>query len=228
MAPTLVYTAGISADDTSVVASNNGAMQAGDTRLAWISVSNSTVTSSPSGWDLLRSYTLASTRTAYLFRKIHAGGSEPSTATWTFGGEDNHSLIQAGVRGADPGDLDFTPTSATSSTGTPTAASGTTVRADQLVLVVFHIMVLSSSTTFTTPSGMDEELVTRGDGSNGHSAALFSQTFTGPGAIGSKASTSSPSGAWGATLAALPNESVAAGARGPAQPYTARRRAANF
>lgn len=228
MTPTLEYSGGVSANASSVVAVDDALMQAGDTRLAWISVSNTTVTGAPSGWSLLVSYAIASTRNGYLYRKTHAGGSEPATSTFTFGSANNHALIQAGIRTADTGALDFTPTTNTNTGTALTATGGTTVRDDQLVLVVFHLITNSATASFTGTTATSV-LEIDGTGTAGHAAGLFQTTKPTAGAITSVTSTGSPSVPWGATLLALAEPAAGAAAVLPRiQPYTARRRAANY
>lgn len=225
MTPTVVYSQATSNSAGSVAVANNSAMVERDLRLCWISVSNTTVSTPGTGWDLLLSYTLASSRNGYIYRRTHAGAGESASDTFTFGAANNFSMVQAGVRGAGLGSLDFTPTSNSAATGTSLTATGATVlRPDSLLLVSYHHLVNTAGLTYSTPTGMSPVVTQAGTGTVGHFVGLFSETRA-AGATGTRVTSSSgASNAWGATLLAVPAAVVLPGA----QSYTSRRRAADW
>lgn len=223
MTPTVVYSAAVSANAGSISVADNAAMVEGDLRLVWISASNTTV-STPTGWTLLVTYALATTRNGYVFSRRHPGASETGH-TFTLGAANNHGMAQVGVRGADLGALDFTPTTATAASGTPTTATGTTLRPDELLLASFHVITTAAG-TMSTPGGMASVITQAGNGAAGHTVAIFSETEPTPAAIGTRASTPSvgTTNPWGATMLAVPAGVVLPGP----QPNISRQRAANY
>lgn len=223
MTASVVFSGGSSASAGSVAVPDDASMIRFDTRLVWISVSNTTITSPAAGWEQLASYTIASTRNGYVYRKIHEGAAESASHTFSFGAANNHSMIQAGVRGAWTGPLDFTPTTNTNTGTALTATGATAARPDQLVLVVFHLITNSATASFTGTTATSV-LEIDGNGTSGHAVGLFQTTQASPGAITDVTSTGSPSAPWGATLLALPPAVI----QPDPQPYTARRRAANW
>lgn len=229
MAPNTVYSQATSNNAGSVAVTDNAAMQLNDLRVVFISVSNTTC-STPSGWTQLMTYTLATTRNGYVFSKAHQGGSEAATHTFTFGAANNFSMAQIGVRNADLGALDFTPTGNSAASGTTlTATGGTTTRAPGLILACYHVLLNSSSLTLTVPSGMTQEVFQAGTGTAGHAIGLYSQAQSSAGSTGSPTSTSSATGAWGAELMVVPPlvtgivAPLVVASRMPQQPWARRR-----
>lgn len=202
--PTVAYFGdeALSASSFSVPA--DASIQAGDLRLLWVSVSNTTITSPDAGWTELVNYTLATTRKGYLYRR-NAGASEGSSS-FGFGLTANYSWAQVAVRGADlSAALDFTPTTAQAASGTAlTATGGTTAQDNELLLVAYHLLTNSGAATLTVPSGMTQVLQQPGNGSAGHLVGVFSESRPTAGATGNRASTASTSAPWGAVLLAVP------------------------
>ncbi|MGE4164064.1 MAG: hypothetical protein AB7G23_20245 [Vicinamibacterales bacterium] len=209
MAISIITWAGNSASDSasSRAVSDDAAMQSGDVRYVSFSISNETITT-PSGWALVGGapQVVATTRRIYVFRRIHAGGSEPASTTFTFSGTANHSMQTWAARGADtttPDDVNLSADSATSGTSV-TSPTRTTVTNGAVLVSIHAKMVLSSSVTMSLPGGMTSIATGAGTGSAGHAYRAAYETIVSAGATGTRTSTSSDAGnAWGAAAFAI-------------------------
>lgn len=184
---------------SSVAVANDAAMQAGDTRLVVISISNGTITT-PVGWDLVDVQVFETSRRIYWFKRVHAGGSEPASYTFTFSAANNYSMQQAAVRAADPTTpIDVAVVVGSGASGTSLTAPSATPATDGAILFTsFHLLVNGSSVTLSVPSGMNSAATVAGTGSAGHAARLAYESRPTAGvATGTRTSTASASGVWG-------------------------------
>jgi len=185
--------------------SNDAAMAAGDVRYVAFSISNETITT-PLDWELVGGAPLviASTRRIYVFRRIHQGGSEPASTTFTFTGAANHSMQTWAARGADTTNPDEVVLAADSDTsGTAVAAPSRTLGSDGAALISLHYLIANGSgITLSLPTGMTSIATGAGTGSAGHAYRIAYEIET-AGASGVRTSTSSTSGVWGAAAFAI-------------------------
>jgi hypothetical protein len=132
---------------------------ANDVMIASIAFRPSSVTiTAPSGWTLIRQVTQGSGNTNKLATYYRvAGGSEPSYYTWTFSAAHTGAVGGAiSLRGADTSDpIDDEDGQATGLSTNHTALD-VTANVNGSMLVTAH--ALSSSVTWTTPTGMTEEV----------------------------------------------------------------------
>ena len=179
---------------------DDAAMIAGDVRYAAFSISNETITT-PAGWALVGGAPLviASTRRIYVFRRVHEGGTEPSSTTFTFSGTANHTMQTWAGRGADTTNPDDVVLAADSNTsGTAVAAPSRTVVSDGAALISLHYVIANGAEiTLSLPSGMTSIATGAGTGSAGH-AFRVAYEIEDAGASGVRTSTSSTSTVWGA------------------------------
>lgn len=177
----------------------------GKLRLALFSISNGTITT-PSGWSLIGGTPIIfqTSRRIYLFSREHAGTSESTSQTFSFSAANNFSCLQYLIDNWDPlAFLNVSPIqvgSAASGTAM-TAPAITPTKDDCLILRSFHMLLNASTVTMTDPTDTTRLDYQAGTGSAGH-AVLGSRDNTSPAAnvsAGTKASTSSAGGVWGAT-----------------------------
>lgn len=170
---------------TSAVASLPAGAQAGDILVAFIAFlggSSITISGVPSGWTLLQRNNTGATGGdvgAASYWKL-AGGSEPSTYTWTLSSAVNNTGCMMAFRGcnqANPIDASGGQNNASS---TSVTAPGVTTTTDQDALAFFA--GIAAVTTFTPPSGMTEA-------SDTNNIELAYQLGIAPGATGNKVAT---------------------------------------
>jgi hypothetical protein len=126
----------------------------GDVMVAVVDVRGTPAITPPSGWTLIRVEEIATTMRQALYVRV-AGGSEPSTYTWTFSKIQSAAGAILSYAGVDPG----APIDAHS--GAVNDVTSSTVRApsvptstgDEMVLAFFGI---TGMRTFTAPAGMTE------------------------------------------------------------------------
>lgn len=170
------------------------------------------VTTPPSGWTLISA---ANAAVGNVYQRIYlkvAGGSEPSSYTWTINNDDVCAIgigAWTGVDGTTPQDATAT---ANSGTGANRAATGLTTATDGAV-----IAMLSSGWTSAIsaqPSGMTSRIVWN------TVCNVSDQTIATAGATGTKTATSAAdANGWTTALVALrPAGGAAAGALLPPPP----------
>lgn len=203
-------------DTTSLVCDKPTGTTTDDVLLAFVNTYDnpSSDVTPPSGWTEITAGNIeVSNLVARTFIKV-AGGSEPSTYTFTL----NNMDVGVIVIGAWSGCNTTTPQDATatgaSGTGTNRTATGVTTATANAVIVVGsagHTQALSAGF-----SGMTERLTWAPFTG---SSVIFDQAIAAPGATGNKAATSSAdANGWTATLVALrPAGAAAASFLPPAQ-----------
>jgi VCBS repeat-containing protein len=169
-----------------------GGTASGDVLVAAISVRGTPTVSSPSGWSRVRTDARRTALTQVLFVRV-AGGSEPSTYTFTFsasGTAVGTIAAYAGVDTSNPIAADGGQPNGKSTTATaPSITPGVT----GAQLVAFFGII--GKTTVTPPSGMTEqvETVSPGGTSSKVTGELADQALSSSGATGTRTATLSKS-----------------------------------
>ena len=140
--------------------------------LALLYTSTSVTVTAPSGWaEYGSTFTMSGTDIIRFYRKV-AGGSEPSSYTWTHASATTFGAIYI-VQNVNTTDfLDFVAFGNTSG-GQDPSASGTTTEAN--VLLLSHFTYINNAGTVTEPSGFTEV----GDRVNTFGVAHLLQTGAG-------------------------------------------------
>lgn len=177
---------------TLVVTSSDAALQVGDLRLVWFTITSNPISVSavPSGWteQINSNHGTTSVRRHCLYTHVHAAG-DPSY-TWTFSATTNFGHVQAAVGGANAAPHQVSTTANTADTGTSaTAPSLTTTVADTVLMVFYGVSTNSSSATASLPSGMTNLGTRAGTGTAGNLVRGAYQLFAATGATGVKTST---------------------------------------
>lgn len=157
-APTFVSVSNgaLSSDGTSLGVFRPTGVTAGDLLIAHVSTDNANTFSAPSGWTLLAALQTGGVGdvSAGYFYKV-AGGSEPSSYTFTWGSAELATASVAAYRGVDTTNPIVVSSFVTGDSSTPTAPSVTTTTGNAGVLRSFTAddRSLPSPTSNVYPSG---------------------------------------------------------------------------
>ena len=129
---------------TSITVSKPSGVTTNDVLLGMVSVRSGPTITPPSGWTLVRSDVNGTSLTQAVYRKV-AGGSEPSSYSWTFDGPVSAVVgtivAYSGVNTGTPVDV----------SGGQANASSTSVTAPSVTTTVANDMVVGFFGTSTTP-----------------------------------------------------------------------------
>lgn len=157
-----------SASGTSFIPAKPTGVVSGDYMLAWVEAigTSLTVSSAPSGWTLVQSETGNANILSALYAKV-AGGSEPSTYTWTLSNSVKGRVTISAYSGVDnstPIDASAHGTAGLNVTTAPPAVTGTHT-GDWLVYSAFGRHSFAGvAQSFSTSGGSDS--LRHGHGSN--------------------------------------------------------------
>lgn len=118
------------------------------------------ISTAPSGWTLIRNTSAATGNRLITYYKV-AGGSEPSTYTWTFDANTDISggiIAYSGLTGT-PLDVENGQENSSASTSV-TAPAVTVTNSDSLLIFAGGVNEDNDATTYTAPSGMTERVDT--------------------------------------------------------------------
>ncbi len=189
---------------TTLVISKPTSTASGDFLVAGITVTGGSGAglTAPSGWTLIQRTNNASNVALFTYYRW-AGGSEPTTYTWTVSPSARASggiLRYTGVNPSNP----INGTSTNTGSGTAVTANSITTTSAQTAVVAFY--GTGTSTTFTPPSG-SPTATERFDVKNANAAGPSTESSTlaeaTAGATGTKAATAAASGQWAAQMIAL-------------------------
>ncbi len=145
---------GVTTPITSIVVSKPAGVVTNDVLIAAVTVDQTPTISPPAGWTLVRSDANGTIQTQAIYWHA-AGGSEPATYTFTFGGAVNSAVAgiaaYSGVNTTTPIDVSSGQANATSTS--VTAPSVTTTVANAMIVGIFG---LDNDASFTPPAGMTE------------------------------------------------------------------------
>lgn len=182
----------------------------GDLRVCRISVSSGATVTTPAGWTLVPGspFTIASTRNLYVFQRIGIAFASEPTSNFVPSAGVPYGLVSFNLRTVRSDGLYADgaqgPTVSSNATGSTTlvAPSITPLWVPALNVISYHLLVVNSGVTFTTPSGMTAVTNVSGTGTTGHAVGLFSEVSQG-GASGTRTSTTNQSGPVGACSGAF-------------------------
>ncbi|MGH3060334.1 MAG: Ig-like domain-containing protein, partial [Gaiellaceae bacterium] len=180
---------GTTTSGLSLVLNVPAGVQQNDLLVAFYAIGGNRTIVTPAGWTAIGGGNNGTQVETAAFYRI-AGGSEPSsyTFTWTGGNEPAAGGMVAyyGVKGTDP--LDLFGAVQTANSGTVTAPSITTTAADDLVLAFFGS---ATNSTYSLATGMNERFESRLAGA---SSAADDMLQAAAGVTGAKTSNTSVSG----------------------------------